>query len=150
MSTIGGDYSDFDRSDPAEIELRMQQREEANRLLRQKLPALASAFARSARRRDTVNMRATILAVEQLVQPPAYAPLVQQLCSIVLSELQSGIVLWRAHRLAKLLTAEAARLHRGEPFASKRLVAEARAYREGKRSRSWLAGSLLSLVSRAR
>lgn len=150
MSTIGGDYRDFDPSEAQEIEQRMQQREAANRLLRQELPALASAFARSARRHDEVNMRASILAVERLVQPPAYAPLVHQLCSIVLSELQCGLGWWRAIRLAKLLTAEAERLHRGEPFASQKLVAETRAFREGKRRRGWRAGSLLVLFSRAR
>lgn len=150
MSTIGGDYSDFDPAEAAEIELRTQEREAANRLLCEQLPALARAFAQGAARLDCAKMRTAISEIGRLTEPPAHAPLLRQLCFIVVSHLEAGIGPWRARRLARLLTEESQRLVRGEPFASRELVVEARLFRERPQRRSRLADALRRLVSRPR
>ncbi len=150
MSSIGGDYRDFDPAEAAEIQARAQQREAANLSLHEALPALASAFARGSERLEESSMQVSIQAINLLTQPPAHSPLLSQLCALVLSELQAGLAPQRAKHLAELLTDEAARLYEGKPFSSPELVKEVHQFRERVQAAGRRSITPLNLVVRRR
>jgi hypothetical protein len=129
MPGIAGDFDKFDPQEAAEIVARTDRRAAANHAMCEALAPLVHQYERSAAHSDGPSMKATILAIGRLTEPPAHAPLLRQLCMLLSDELHEGIGAERSRYLSELLRAEVRRLQQGEPFASSALVAEARAFR---------------------
>lgn len=129
MPGIAGDFDKFDPQEAAEIVARTDRRAAANHAMCEALAPLVHQYERSAVRSDGPSMRATILAIGLLTEPPAHAPLLRQLCMLMSDELLERIGAERSRYLLDLLRTEVHRLQEGEPFASSALVAEARAFR---------------------